>query len=347
MSKFRVIDADGHCVEREDQLAEYVEYRGRPLRGIEGGVGALPMFPSLDGWYRPAGDGLAAGNPTAWQSFLDETGIETTVLYPTAGLAYGLIQDREWQVALGRAYNQWLHAQYVSRDPRFKAMALIPIQDPPAAATELRRAVTELGLSGAVLPAATVLNKGYGHRDFDPIYAEAERLDVPLAIHGAPSKGMGFDWFDKFIQTHSLEHPVALMIQMVSMLFDGVFDRFPKLRVAYLEAGCAWIPFMMDRLDEEYERRAARWCPEVKRTPTETLQSGQVWVTCEVEERTLPHVIERMGADWIMFPSDYPHERQRDQFLGDIPEFVERTDLSDAIKEKILFHNARRFYRLD
>ncbi|HLI27734.1 MAG TPA: amidohydrolase family protein [Chloroflexota bacterium] len=347
MSQFRVIDADGHCVEREDQIAEYVVYRGRPLHGIESGVGAMPMFPSLDGWYRPAGDALAAGNPTAWQRFLDDTSIETTVLYPTAGLAYGLIQDREWAIALGRAYNDWLYHEFLRRDPRFKAMALIPIHDPPTAAAELRRAVTELGLSGAVLPAATGLFKGYGHRDFDPIYAEAERLDVPLAIHGAPSKGMGFDWFDKFIQTHTLEHPVALMIQLVSMLFDGVFDRFPRLRVAFLEAGCAWVPFMMDRLDEEFERRGARWCPDLQRTPSETLTSGQIWVTCEVEERSLPYVVERLGADYIMFPSDYPHERQREQFLGDIPEFVARTDLSDAVKEKILYHNARRFYGLD
>ena len=346
MRAFRVIDADGHCVEREDQLAEYISYRGKPLHGYSEGVGAMPMFPTLDGWFRPAGDGLAAGNPTAWRSFLDDTGIETTVLYPTAGLAYGLIQDREWAISLGRAYNEWLHHYYIQVDPRFKAMALVPVQAPAEAAVELRRAVTELGLSGAVLPAATTLGKGYGHRDFDPLYAEAERLDVPLAIHGAPSKGFGFDWFDKFIQTHTLEHPVALMIQMVSMMFDGVFDRFPRLRVAYLEAGCAWIPFMMDRLDEEFERRGARWCPDVRRTPTETLNSGQVWVSCEADERSLPYVVERMGPDCIMFPSDYPHERQREQFLGDIPEFCERTDLSDEIKEKILWHNPRRFYRL-
>ena len=346
MRQFRVIDADGHCVEREDQIAEYVSYRGHPLRGIESGVGAMPMFPSLDGWYRPAGDALAAGNPVAWQRFLDDTGIETTVLYPTAGLAYGLIQDREWAIALGRAYNDWLHREFLQRDSRFKGMALIPVHDPPAAATELRRAVTELGLSGAVLPASTGLYKGYGHRDFDPIYAEAERLDVPLAIHGAPSKGMGFDWFDKFIQTHTLEHPVALLIQLVSMLFDGVFDRFPRLRVAFLEAGCGWVPYLMDRLDGEYEKRGARWCPYLTKQPSEYIRGGNLYFSCEVEERTLPYVIELLGEDNIFFASDYPHERDREQFLGDIPTFVERTDLSDRVKEKILYHNARRFYRL-
>ena len=346
MTKFRVIDADGHCVERDDELAEYVVYRGRPLRAVEQGVGSMPFFPSLDGWFRPAGDGLAAGNPDAWQSFLEDTGIETTFLYPTAGLAYGLIQDREWAISLGRAYNDWLSTRYVRRDPRFRGLALVPVQDIPAAVDELRRAVTELGLSGAVLPSATVLHKGYGHRDFDPLYAEAQRLDVPLAVHGAPSKGFGFDFFDTFIKTHTLEHPVALMIQVTSMIFDGVFERFPKLRVAYLEAGCAWVPFMMDRMDEEFERRGARWCPDLTRTPSEVFRSGQIYVSCEVEERSLPYVAERMGADYLLFPSDYPHERQRAQFMSDIPEFVERTDLTDAVKERILYHNPRRFYRM-
>jgi len=69
------------------------------------------------------------------------------------------------------------------------------------------------------------------------------------------------DFFDKFIQTHTMEHPVSQMVQLTSMLFDGVFEYFPKLRVAYLEAGCGWVPYMMDRMDEEFERRAARWCP--------------------------------------------------------------------------------------
>ena len=80
------------------------------------------------------------------------------------------------------------------------------------------------------------------------------------------------------------------------------------------------------------------------RTPTEVLRGGQVYVSCEVEERSLAYVVERMGADQIFFPSDYPHERQR-RISGDIPEFTGRTDLTDEIKTKILTENAIRFYR--
>src|SRR5262249_56741411 len=119
-----------------------------------------------------------------------------------------LIQDREWAISLGRAYNDWLSTRYVRRDPRFRGLALVPVQDVPAAVAELRRAVTELGLSGAVLPSATVLYKGYGHRDFDPLYAQAERLDVPLAAHGAASKGLGLDFFGPFLQTRPIGQPL-------------------------------------------------------------------------------------------------------------------------------------------
>lgn len=345
-TKFRVIDADGHCVERDAELAEYAVYRGQPLKGNPG-IGAMPFFPSLDGWFRVVGDGLAAGDPDSWLSFLEETGIEMTFLYPTSGLAFGLIQDREWAIALARAYNDWLYHRYMQRSPALKGVALVPIHDVPAAVDELRRAVTELGMPGAVLPASNVLGKALGHRDYWPLYAEAERLGCMLAVHGAPSKGWGFDDFDTFIKTHMLEHPVSQMVQLTSMLFDGVFEHFPKLRVAFLEAGCGWLPYMMDRMEEEFERRGKRWCADLSKTPREYLQSGSVWVSCEVEERMLPYVLEAIGEDTILFPSDYPHERRREQFLHDIPEFEARTDVTDRQKEKILYHNPRRFYGLE
>lgn len=341
----RVIDADGHCVEKDVDLAEYAHYLGRPLKGAYG-LGSMPLFPSLDGWFRVAGDKLAGGDLTHWQSFLDETGIDRTFLYPTAGLAYGLIQDTEWAVSVAQAYNDWLADRYLRQDARIHGMALIPIHDPERAAGELRRAVQQLGLSGAVLPSAQRLHRGYGDPWFDPIYAEAQALNVPLAVHGAPSCGFGFDYIDSFIETHTLEHPIPLLIHFTSMIFRGVFDRFPTLRVAYLESGAGWVPFMLDRLEEEFERRGARWCPELQRTPREYIRGGNIYVSCEVEEQTLPFVLQAIGEDHILFASDYPHERDREAFLGDIPEFLARTDLSVAVKDKILYQNALRFYGL-
>jgi len=345
MKKFRVIDADGHCIERDSEIAEHATYRGRPLKNLD--RSCFSYFPSLDGWFRAASDRISAGDPESWVSFLADTEMEMTFLYPTAGLAFGLIQDREWSVALASAYNDWLYNAYTKRDSRLQGVALLPCLDVPAAVAELTRVVRELGMRGALLPAATVMARPYGHPDFDPLWAESERLDVPIGFHGAPNRGFGFDFFDTFIKAHTLEHPFAILIQFTSMMFDGVFERFPRLRVAFLECGAGWVPYMMDRMDEEYEKRGRRWAPSLRKKPSQYIRDGNIYFSCEVEERTLPYVLELVGEDKIFFASDFPHERQRADFLHDIPEFVERTDIPDTVKEKILFHNARRFYRLD
>jgi predicted TIM-barrel fold metal-dependent hydrolase len=145
---------------------------------------------------------------------------------------------------------------------------------------------------------------------------------------------------------HALEHPLPLMIQMTNMIFQGVFELFPQLRVGYLEAGAGWVPFMMDRLDEDFERRGKKWAPRLTKRPSDYITGGQIYVSLESEERTLPYVLKLFGEDHIFFASDYPHERQRAQYLHDIPELEARQDISESAKRKILADNARNFYRL-
>src|SRR3990172_66421 len=268
-----------------------------------------------------------------------------SVLYPTAGLALGLSQDHEWACAVAHAYNSWISEKFPRPRPRPKSVALLPVQEPLEAARELKRA-KDLGLVAGLLPAVTVLNKGYGHHDFDPIFQEAERLDMPLAIHVAPSRGMGFDYFDKFIQVHTLEHPFAILIQFTHMIFEGLFERFPRLRVAFLEAGSGWLPYMMDRMDEEMGKPYRVQAPLLKQKPSELIRNGQIWTTCEVEEKALPQVLKQFNPKCLMWPSDYPHERLPDMFKRDIPEFLERDDLSDESKKAILHDNPIDFYRL-
>ena len=124
---------------------------------------------------------------------------------------------------------------------------------------------------------------------------------MPIAIHGAPSRGLGFDFFDSFVEVHALEHPLPLMIQMTNMIFQGVFELFPQLRVAYLEAGAGWVPFMMDRLDEDFERRGKKWAPRLKKRPSDYITGGQVYVSLESEERTLPYVLEAVRRGSYFF----------------------------------------------
>jgi predicted TIM-barrel fold metal-dependent hydrolase len=340
----RVIDTDGHIFEKDQDIFEYLE---PPFRGRRE-ILALPFFPTLDGFQRMArrvGDHrpyvIGLDDPRSWLEVLDREGIDRTVIYPTAGLAEGFIQDPEWAVAVCRAYNTMMAERYIRFNPRLGAVALLPIQDIQEAAKELRRAVTELGMAGGVI-APVGFPRPLGDTYFDPLYAEAERLDVPLTIHGAPSRGLGFDFFRALIQARALSHPFAQMIQLTSIVLEGVFERFPRLRIGSLEGGCEWIPFLMDRLDMEYANRAHQ-APLLKKKPSEYMRSGPIYYHAELWERMLPYVIERVGEDRILYASDYPHEPD---LAEAIRAFEAREDLSDQAKRKILSENGKRFYKL-
>jgi hypothetical protein len=136
------------------------------------------------------------------------------------------------------------------------------------------------------------------------------------------------------------------MIQFTSIVCDGVLEKFPRLKIAFLEAGCGWLPYMMDRLDYEYEARGARSFPNMKKKPSDYVKDCPVYVTCEPEETSLAYVTQVIGEDRLMFPSDYPHERVYGEFLKDIPELLARPELSEVTKQKILYDNAKEFYRI-
>jgi len=348
-----ILDADGHIIERDAELLEHLE---APYAGNDTLLG-YPFFPTLDGYNRGAIMSRLGIHKSytitarTWVDFLDEVGIETTVLYPTAGLAFGIIQDPAWAIALARAYNDWFTERYHKVNPRLRAVALVPLQDVTAAVAELRRAVIELGMVGAVLTANNAelgVRKALGHPDFWPLYEEAERLDVPIAIHGAPSFNLGINFFTRFAMTQALEHPIAQMIQLTSMVMEGVFERFPKLRVAYLEAGAGWVPYIMDRLDRSYEvwagkayREFSEW---LKKPPSEYLRSGRIFFSSEGGEPSMTQAIERIGHGTLLYASDFPHETNVARAKHEIEELAERPDLPDAAKQAIFHDNALRFY---
>jgi predicted TIM-barrel fold metal-dependent hydrolase len=343
-----ILDSDGHVVERDSEICEFLE---EPFRSGDNMLN-FPFFPTLDGFHRGlqgAKRGIRKGyiDAHAWVNFLDEIGIESSVLYPTAGLGYGLIQDPEWATILGRGYNNWFHERFHRVSPRLRGVALIPLQDVPQAVNELTRSITKLGAVGAVLPGNggdIGIRQPLGHPDFWPIYAEAERLDCPVSVHGAPSLGLGFNFFKDVFSAATLEHPVAQMIQMTSMVFSGVFDEFPRLRVAFLEAGAGWVPFMIDRLERLWEVAGIAEDSPGRMTPEQILTSGRIFFTCEGSEDSLRYAIERLGDEVFMYASDFPHETDAPRAKREIAELLEREDIAESSKQKIFKDNVLRFY---
>jgi predicted TIM-barrel fold metal-dependent hydrolase len=227
----QIIDADGHVNDRPcmEEISRYMPAGNRSE--------IFPAFDHIHFHYLEGGDKRSrTGNvgPKEWVNFLDEVGIDWTVVYPTAGLAVGRIIAEDWAIAACRAYNNWLYEKFTSVNSRIKGMALIPIQDTEAACAELRRAVKELGMAGAMLPSNGEGIKGhFGAKIYWPVYEEAEKLNAPLGVHVAALHHLGMDSIGVYYPVHALGHPFGIMAQAAAMLSYGVFDRFPKLRVGF------------------------------------------------------------------------------------------------------------------
>ena len=147
-------------------------------------------------------------------AFLDATEIALTVLYPNEGLNIGLQRDRDWAVGLARAYNDWLHHDFLSVSPRFQGVALLAPQEPQEAAKELKRAVRERDMVAGMLPGVMSPMKGLGLPEFDPIYAMAEKLDIPVAVQSPRLLQVAPEHFGKPLGLVDFPHGRILVLRL-------------------------------------------------------------------------------------------------------------------------------------
>jgi hypothetical protein len=352
------VDADAHVVEAE-LVGECLKRWPDSFSVREGG--AMPEI-LTEGRRYPEWQGPGAGcppehglsraegiNPYSPDGMLtdaDRDGIDHMVFYPSFGLRAPSIETREVANGFCDLYNEWLAGWCRRGKGRFHGVAVVPLEYVDDAIAMLGRAKKQ-GLVAAMIPPA-MKNRNLDHPDLDPFYAAAVELDMPLGVHGAPGihlPKIGVDRFDNYIQVHCISFPFDQMTAMTALVSGGVFDRHPKLRVAFLESGVGWVPYFLDRMHEHYEKRG-KWIPNGwQRDPWEYLEAGNLWVSCESEEPILAAVVEQIGSDFIMYASDYPH------WDGDWPNSTkplrERADLDEPARAKIAGANARRFYRLD
>jgi uncharacterized protein len=154
--------------------------------------------------------------------------------------------------------------------------------------------------------------------------------------------GFGAGAFDRFIEVHQLSHPFAQMQQLTSMMFQGVFEKFPTLRVAFMEAGCSWVPFWMNRMDSEWELRGYVEAPFCTRKPSDYVNSGRIFFHAEEDEQLIPSVAGVLRDDIFYYASDYPHWDHH--FPHSLEDFQERADISESLRRSILRDTALRMY---
>lgn len=342
-----IVDADGHLDEDADEIIERLDpplnspYLGRTH-------GLFPKAISLENRARGLLNGETVPEyrhePTAdrWLSFADSAFVEQAVLYPTAGLGIGAIQSGEVASILARGYNNWAFDKYSRFSRRLHCVALLPMQDPSEAVKELKR-VKEMGMPGAVLPAFQ-FQQALGSSAYWPVYEEAERNDFFLGIHGTGFV-RGAELIASFKRKGLLVHPFCQMGEMSSLMTEGVFEAFPKLKVGFLEAGAGWMLYMMDRLDEWWEDEHGR--TPLRQAPSDYVRNGNIFVAAEPYEKTLPEVVARFGSEHVFCATDFPHESSEEDRIAYVNQWRHLSNLKSEDLENVMSNTARRAYSLD
>ena len=334
MAEWKMIDADGHIREVENDVFEYLPEHYKQRRE------AVLYFPLLPhhGWHRQAGRrGMGSSflipSLQDWQKALDQGNIEAAVVYPTRFMHIGQVGMVEFAIDLSRAYNDYLFDRFLRHDSRLKGIAVLPLQDIDAAVTELRRAIREYGMVGGLLP-ADGLSRPLGHQDFHPLYEEANRLGCMLAVHSQNSLRNNdlFMWRD---EAATLAHVWPQMRQFTNLMFSGVLGTYSDLRIAFLEAGCGWVPYLISKMEPRMGKLVG---------PSKLIERGQIYFQCG-EEMTTSRDLDLLGDHCLFWASDFPHEGIVDMSQA-VNEFRGREDLSEVAKRKISYDNPKKLYRL-
>jgi predicted TIM-barrel fold metal-dependent hydrolase len=343
-----VIDGDGHVIERRVDL-ERQGWQGGATDLIE----MLLSWGHRDAWgsFIPPEVRDGAFDPDARLRDMDKEGIDVAVNYPTPLLGVSDFSDVDSSIGACRAYNDWFAEQYhVAAPDRLHATALVPLTDPPAAAHEATRAVRDLGAVGIMVQPYS----GDIHlcdRQLDMLWAVVEDLGVPVGVHGSRhtcAPHLRSESFRNQARFYAASHPFQQQMAMGDLSLGGVFERFPSLKVVFLEAGIGWMPSFIDRLDEAYESVREDWLAErdaLARRPSEYLLSGNCWFSCEPDEPNLAVMVDSLGEGQVIYASDYPHFDC--DFPNSVAELVDDGGLSGRVLEKVLGGNARRLYGLE
>lgn len=366
---FRIIDADGHVMEPAGMWERYIDsqYRARAPRvrrgpdgrtSFESGGRVLPRRECISAPMGEAfrarvrerlGEYLAADYDAGSQlKAMDAGGIEIAFLYPTQGLYMAAVDDLDagLAVAICRAYNDWIVEFCALAPARLKPVGmLVALHDPALAVQEAERLAAR-GFKAVFIRPNPVRGRNLDDPAYEPLWTTCERRGLAVGIHegvGAWLPAAGADRFQTFFACHAASHPLEQMLAMLALIGGGVLERHPDLRVAFLEAGCGWLPYWLWRLDEHREKtHGVAGEPRLALKPSDYFRR-QCWISCEPDEPYLPRVLDLIGEDRVLFASDYPHP---DHTWPETAEAMLAMPIPDGAKRKILWDNPTVFYGL-
>jgi predicted TIM-barrel fold metal-dependent hydrolase len=373
--EYNVIDSDGHILEPPDLWENYIEpqYReicpkvlftpgGGEILRIEGdsaidlGRGKKPVTlgglgtigaraGGVQSYKIPYLEGKPGGfDPHARIPDMDAEGIDAAVLYPSLALFLGATKDPEFSAAACRAYNRWL-ADYCKPYPeRLFGAAILPLQSIELAVREMNFAVKELGFRAGFIRPNPYNGRVLHDPANDPLWEAAQELDFAMGIHSGSESGQPTIGFDRFIRGQAVRHLVAHTMEMMaaatSLIMCGVCDRFPRLRVAFLESGGGWMAGWLDRMDRHFDDVGMN-DTRLSTRPSDIFRR-QCFISFEPVEGSLKYLAEYLGSDSILWATDYPHA---DGF-PDAANMIKRMGLPPRTLANVLAGGAKRYYNL-
>jgi predicted TIM-barrel fold metal-dependent hydrolase len=258
-----------------------------------------------DAWDRSLGGKFDEGQGSlcAQLEFMTRVGIAASVVYPTRSLSLGMIREPKAASAIMNAYNE-LVLEYAAGAPA-GAVRAAALCTPTCLAESVRK--TEAWKKDGYA-ALTLLPHGHdrllGEPEFFDLYEACEAVGLPICLHPNSNGIEGLGAFKSFVEVHTCAVPFILIRQLISLVFGGVFERFPKLRWLLPEAGCNWLLYWIERMDGEYRLRREE--TELSRPPAELLASIPLFVSAAGPEADLDRVDAALGGG-VVWASDYPH----------------------------------------
>jgi len=359
---FLIVDVDSHHYESESygQIFKYIESPVLRRQAIEssarGGrssmLGGSVGYQDIGGritrhWLRKhekVEDTSKHRDITTTLRWMDAMGVDYACLFPTPMLFLGTHPQVEVEVAMARAYNRWLCEQILAKEKRIISMLYLPFNDPDATYKVVKDFGDKPGVVGFMVTSPRY--KPVHDNAYMKTYRLLEEMGKPISFHAA------YNWNDqslqltnRFIGVHALGFMWFNMVHMTNWVVNGLPERFPKLKVMWIESGLTWAYSLMQRLDHSYKMRTSD-CPQLKRKPSEYMRE-MYYSSQPMEVPDDPSILEATfkminAETQLVWSSDYPH------WDFDLPGVIHDLPfLNEKARRNILGGNAARLFNLD
>jgi len=346
--KFHIIDTDVHERAELPALVPYLEPMWQKYITDFGWVPErnLPYAQFAAGGLDRADAKLPDGRPGGSdlgllrKQLLDEYDIDYAIL--TGWLDASALHPGwpEFKTALMTAYNTWQIEHWLEKDQRLLGSIHVNAHDPQGAAREIDRLADHPRMAQAIL---YISDKPYGDPFFLPVFEAAARNNLPVGFHHSENSPTAFGYHRYFVEWHTLV-PQVFMSTIISLIFNGVLDKFPELKIIMIEGGFTWAPHLMSRADQQFKQLHSE-VPWVKRMPSQIIRDQVRFATQPTEEMTLERFMQLI--EWVeseelfCFSTDYPHGDSK------YPEAVDhflKLPIANEDKRNILWDNCAAYY---